>query len=192
MIGSWLSHAVDPTLLPSEITMALFAGSDTTATSIRALLLHVISNPLIYARLTAEIRSACAESRISTPSREVECLKLLYLQACIKEGQRVFPPVVQIRERVVPKGGDTVRGHFVPGGTRIGVNLPGLLHNEVFGQDPKVFRPERWLEASPELRNKMDRCHEFMFNFGSTKCLGVRLANLMEAKFMVEVRGSYC
>ncbi|KAF2648563.1 cytochrome P450 [Lophiostoma macrostomum CBS 122681] len=120
---SWLLNAVGPPNLPSKIITAIFAGSDTTATSIRASLLHIISDPLIYAKLTVEIR----------PVREAECLKLRYLQACVKEGQREFPPF----------GGDTVRGYYMPEGTRICVNMPGLLRNEIFGDDPKVFWPER-------------------------------------------------
>ncbi|KAF2188485.1 putative benzoate 4-monooxygenase cytochrome P450 [Zopfia rhizophila CBS 207.26] len=187
ILGSWLRHDVNQSLLPSEITIALFAGSDTTATSVRALLLHIISNPLIYIRLTDEIAVAHKEGIISQPCREVEISRLSYLQACIKEGLRVFPPITALRERVVPAGGDTLRGHFIPGGTRIGLNLLGLLTHEVFGRDPKVFRPERWLEAAPQQLRSMERVHELMFNWGFTRCLGIRLANLMISKFMIEV-----
>lgn len=188
MIATFLQNGVDEELLPSEIAIALFAGSDTTATSIRALLLHVISNPLVYSRLSREIRQANKEGTISSPMREAEIPNLPYLQACIKEGLRVFPPITALRERTVPEGGDTLAGHFVPAGTRIGLNLPGLLTNEVFGSDPKVFRPERWLEADPEQLKAMERVHELVFNWGHTRCLGIRIANIMIAKFIVEVR----
>jgi cytochrome P450 len=125
---------------------------------------------------------------ISNPCRESEASQLIYLQACIKEGLRIFPPITALRERVVPAKGDTLGGYYIPGGTQIGLNLPGLLTNEVFGPDAKVFRPERWLETSPEHLRAMERVHELVFNWGFTRCLGIRLANLMIAKFMIEVR----
>lgn len=164
-----------------------FAGSDTTATSIRALLLHVISNPLVYARLKEEITTAEREGTISKPCRESEIPKLPYLHACVKEGLRIFPPITSLRERVVPAGGDILQGVPIPEDTNIGLNVVGLLTNEVFGNDPKIFRPERWLDASPDQLKRMDRVHELMFNWGFTRCLGTRLALLMIGKFMIEV-----
>jgi len=167
--------------------LASFAGSDTAATSIRALLLHIITNPLVYAKVQAEIYAAVTSGELSRPCLDLEARALVYLQACIKEGLRVFPPITALRERVVPKGGDILHGTFIPGGTNIGLNLPGLLMNEVFLPDPKVFRPERWLEAGPEQLRSMERVHELVFNWGFTRCLGIKLASTMTSKFFVEV-----
>lgn len=102
----------------------------------------------------------------------------------------MFPPITALRERVVPEGGDTIHGNYIQEGTCIGFNLPGLLTNSIFGSDPKVFRPERWLEASPDQLEKMERVHELMFNYGFTRCLGIGLANMVLGKFMVEVVAS--
>ncbi|RAH69244.1 cytochrome P450 [Aspergillus aculeatinus CBS 121060] len=189
MLDSWLRNGVDPSLAVSEVTIALFAGSDTTATSIRALMLHVISNPIVYSRLTEEIRGADKRGQLGSPVvSERETKSLAYLQACILEGLRVFPPITALRERVVPAGGDTLNGVFIPAGTNVGLNLPGLLrHEPAFGPDADVFRPERWLEATPDQRQRMDRVHELMFNWGSTRCLGIRLAQTMMSKVLVEV-----
>jgi cytochrome P450 len=149
-------------------------------------LLHVITNPLVYARLKEELHLAAARELISSPATELEIKQLPYLQACIKEGLRVYPPVVALRDRLVPEGGDTLRGTFVPGGTNIGLNLPAALRDEVFGSDPAVFRPERWLDADAEQLQRMERVHELVFNYGFTRCLGVRLATTMIGKFFVE------
>ncbi|KAI0547221.1 putative benzoate 4-monooxygenase cytochrome P450 [Xylaria curta] len=181
-----LQTDVDQSILPSKIAIALFAGSDTTATSIRALLLHVISNPLVYVRLRDEIFEAQRRGAISDPVRELELQHLPYLQACIKEGLRTFPPISALRERVVPPEGDTI-GSFIPGGTNIGLNLPALLTHSTFGPDASVFRPERWLDATPDQLRKMERVHELVFNWGFTRCLGVRMAHVVIGKFFVEV-----
>lgn len=141
----------------------------------------------MYAKVKQEIYAAQAQGRLSSPATEAEVKQLPYLQTCIKEGLRVFPPITALRERVVPEGGDTLRGVFIPAGTNIGLNLPGMLRNEVFGPDAHVFRPERWLEADEEQLQRMERVHELLFNWGFTRCLGIRLANAMISKFFVEV-----
>jgi cytochrome P450 len=56
---------------------------------------------------------------------------------------------------------------FLPGGTKIGANYWGILRRaDVFGPDPTSFRPERWLEASPEQQAKMDRVQELVWGYG--------------------------
>lgn len=165
-----------------------FAGSDTTATSIRAILLHIVTNPLIYNRLRLEIDTHIANGTLSSPAREEQVRNLPYLQACIREGLRIFPPITYLRERVTPPAGDTLSGFDIPGGVNIGFNLPGLLLNRVFNPDPTVFRPERWLDGvEPGHLREMERVMELVFGWGSTRCLGIRMANTNQSKFFVEV-----
>lgn len=71
-------------------------------------------------RLRAEIDAAAEKGRISSPIQDVEARTLPYLQACIKEGLRLFPPVTGLMPKVVPPEGDTFNGVFIPGGTEIG------------------------------------------------------------------------
>ena len=149
--------------------------------------MHIVSNPLIYKKLQQEIDVAVAKGSISSPAREEEIRQLPYLQACIREGLRIFPPITYLRERVTPRGGDTLNGVFVPGGVNVGFNLPGLLLNDVFEPDAKVFRPERWLDAEPGRLREMERVMDLVFGWGSTRCLGIRMANTNQGKFFVEV-----
>lgn len=44
---------------------------------------------------------------------------LKYLQAVALEGMRLFAPLPLGLPRVVPEGGDTVDGHFLPAGVSI-------------------------------------------------------------------------
>ena len=164
-----------------------FAGSDTTATSTRATLVNIITNPLVYAKLQQEIDNAVPS--MSSPIQIDEAIKLPYLQACIKEGLRILPPVAALRARVTPPEGDYINGHFVPGGVDIGFNLRGMQRHQIFGSDPEVFRPERWLEPGAEDRiGEMEKVHSLIFSHGATKCLGIRVAYLTLNKFFFEVR----
>lgn len=95
------------------------AGSDTTATAIRATILFLITTPRALWRLRAEIDEA-VRCRISSPIKDSEARALPYLQACIKEGLRLFPPVTGLFDKIVPPEGDTFNDLFLPGGTEIG------------------------------------------------------------------------
>lgn len=164
-----------------------FAGSDTTASGLRGTLLHIVTNPNVYAKLKAEIDEAVSKGLVSSPTQAHEAAKLPYLQACIKEGLRIFPPITSLRERVVPPEGDTILGRFIPGGTNIGINMAGSLLSDIFGPDPDVFRPERWLEADSTNLAQMERVHELVFGHGATRCLGIRIATMTLNKVFVEV-----
>ena len=77
------------------------AGSDTLAIAIRATLLYNITNPHMQAALLEELSNAS----ISSPITDVESRKLPYLQAVVREGLRVFPPVTGLILKEVPAGG---------------------------------------------------------------------------------------
>ena len=86
----------------------------------RAICLFLITTPKVLWRLTAEIDEAVNNGSISSPIQDSEARELPYLQACIKEGLRMFPPVAGLFPKVVPPEGDTINGVFLPGGTEIG------------------------------------------------------------------------
>jgi cytochrome P450 len=66
-----------------------------------------------------------------------------YLQACISEGLRVYPPSFQLRERMAPPDGGQLGNYFIPGGTFIGINSKAAQLTSVFGDDAEKFRPDR-------------------------------------------------
>jgi hypothetical protein len=49
--------------------------------------------------------------------QQSEAKKMPYLQVCIHEALRISLPAVGMAAKVVSSEGDTIRGHFVPGGT---------------------------------------------------------------------------
>lgn len=106
-----------------------------------------------------------------------EAWKLPYLHACIQEAFRLHPPVSFTAERIVPPPGDTIDGHFVPGGTVVGCN-PWVVHRDkaTFGKDVDQYRPERWL-GEPEIVYRMNQAL-FQFGAGNHTCLGKNIAYL--------------
>lgn len=190
MLGSFLKHGLSREEAEGEALVNVIAGSDTTATAIRTTMLYLMSSPQAYRKLAHEIRTAAANGQISSPITDEEARTLPYLQAVIKEGMRVFPPVTGLMPTVVPPGGDVIRGIPVPEGTEIGWSAFGVQHNKgLYGLDAETFRPERWLEAKDEhLLQEMTSTWELVFKYGKWQCLGRAVALLELNKIFVEVR----
>lgn len=76
----------------------------------------------------------------------------------MKEALRLHPSVGFPLDRVVPAGGADICGKHVPAGTFVGIN-GFVVHRDrgVYGDDALAFRPERWLEATPEKLRLMER-----------------------------------
>ncbi|KAL1599628.1 hypothetical protein SLS60_007431 [Paraconiothyrium brasiliense] len=128
-------------------TTQVSAGSDTIAVSIRAIIYYVLRNPAVKSKLVAELDEANRKGGLSSPIKHIEAAKLKYLQAVINEGLRVHPALGVNLPRVVPPGGATIEGQYIPAGTVVSMNA-WVVHRDrdVYGVDADVFRPERWLE----------------------------------------------
>jgi cytochrome P450 len=89
----------------------MIAGTETTATLLSGLTYLLLANPETMAKLVAEIRTAFTSSDSIT--MEITA-GLPYLNACIKEAFRQYPPVPIGLPHLTPAVGSTVCGHFVP------------------------------------------------------------------------------
>lgn len=166
------------------------AGADSTATAVRCIFLHILTNPRIYSRLLSEILTAERSGRISSPIRDAESRQLPYLQVCIKEGLRIWPPLTGLMTKRTPPAGDTFKNVFIPGNTDISYSAWATHHStRTFGEDAAVFRPERWLEAEGETLNRMERSVELVFGSGRYGCLGKSVAFMELNKVFPEVSG---
>lgn len=166
----------------ASCTSMVFAGSETTAISLSSVFYFLLKHPRAYAKLMQELDNAVLNGTIEPrPNKTVswsESQKLPYLDAVIQESFRLHPAGGLILERIVPPQGMDILGKFVPGGTIVGCNA-WVLHRrpEVFGQDVDVFRPERWIEASPEKLKEM-KATMFQFGAGARTCIGKNVSLL--------------
>lgn len=97
------------------------AGSETTASSLAALTNNLLRHPRVYQKLKDEIRG---KFKSEDEIRLVTVNDLPYLNACIEEGLRIFPPAPIGFLRSIQKGGDIIDGHNVPEG--VGHNSTSL------------------------------------------------------------------
>lgn len=102
--------------MESNGNIFMIAGTETTATLLSGLLFYLLKNPDKMAKLTKEVR----ETFDKTSDITIEQLqKMPYLNACIEEGLRIYPPVPIGLPRIVPPQGMAIDGVFVPGGVSI-------------------------------------------------------------------------
>lgn len=88
-------------------------GSETTATVLGGTLNYLVNNPDKLSILVSEIRQRFETQEEIT----LDALKdLEYLNACLREGLRLCVPVPWMLPRLVPAGGATVSGTWLPGG----------------------------------------------------------------------------
>jgi cytochrome P450 len=149
-------------------------------------LLSLITSPPSYAALLDEIR--VAQKTAATPISWAHTQRLPYLQAVVREGLRMWPPVGGLGFKSVSPNGDIVNGLFVPGGTVLGQNFFGVGRSkEVWGPDADVFRPERWLDSRGEELSRMVAAVETTFGHGKYSCLGKQIALMEIHKTIFEV-----
>jgi cytochrome P450 len=195
MLASFIRHGLQGDELRSEALEQIVAGSDTTATAIRCSLLHIITNPRVYAKLQQEIDEAVRDGKAPRDDliTHSQTKQLPYLQATIREAMRIWPPVANVFSRDIPPEGDTVRVKgedvFLPGGACIGYSAFAMHHStEIYGDDAKVFRPERWFEEDKDKLALMLRTNELIFGHGKFQCLGKAVAQIEIGKVVFEVR----
>ncbi|KAI4623046.1 uncharacterized protein J4E87_006139 [Alternaria ethzedia] len=199
MLSSFIRHGLTRDDIVTESMLTILAGSDTTATAIRGTMLYLMTSQRAYKKLQVEIDAAVTSGHAASSTGIVsdETMKSLpYLQAVMREGLRIHPPVTDIAPKKVPVEGDNVtingKAYFLPGGTNIGYNVMGLNRNkEIFGEDVDCFRPERWLldehnEIQLERLNAMRRTTDMIFGYGKYQCLGKPIAWLEMRKVIFE------
>ncbi|KAI3008181.1 hypothetical protein CBS147346_2752 [Aspergillus niger] len=156
--GNTTSHPVvfeNLSSLPHDLKVTeavdiLIAGADTTASTLTAGFMHILSNPAIYAKLADALRGMDITSNDPSAAQLQELEKIPYLTACVKESLRIAMPVPGRLPRVVPQDlaePFVVDGQVIPPGTIVSMSTYTMHTNEeVWGPDARVFNPDRWLQ----------------------------------------------
>ncbi|KAF5626793.1 pisatin demethylase cytochrome P450 [Fusarium tjaetaba] len=175
----------------THLSTNVFAGSDTTAIALRAIVYFLIKHPENMRRVVEEIDTADKSGKLSDPISYKESTgHLPYMGAVIKEAMRLHPSVGLLMERHVPPQGAEICGQFIPGGTVVGIN-PWVLHSDprVY-KDPESFIPERWLTADAGLLSKMENSF-LAFGAGSRTCIGKYISLMEMHKVMPQLLRRY-
>lgn len=140
------------------------AGSETTAAVLASTTYYLLRDKQLLGQVTAEVRAAFPDAAAIT-NAATEKLELLY-RVCL-EGLRLPTGAPPILPRLVPQGGDTVDGHFIPGGTPVTIAPMVSALDPANFKDPLAFKPERWLSKGGDILDASQP-----FSLGSRGCIG--------------------
>ncbi|GAB1312409.1 Averantin hydroxylase (Fragment) [Madurella fahalii] len=148
----------------AQLSDLVIAGTETTATVLSTANYFVMRDPAVLNKLRAEVRSRFKSIDDINPGTTVD---LEYLNAVLNEAMRIMAPVPWPPGRLVPEGGDTVDGYFLPGGTWVSTSYFAAARSPINFQDPQEFRPERWIGKGTD---KLDGSQPF--GLGVRSCIG--------------------
>ncbi|KAI0479828.1 cytochrome P450 oxidoreductase [Xylaria cf. heliscus] len=187
-LSSHLRGGIPREQFDSDLITSLVEGLAMTSASVQNTLLCIITNPQVYNTLCAEVRRAVARGDVSDPIQDREAKQCMYLQACVLEGLRRILPWGELREHIIPPGGDILGGFILPEGTLVSLNVWGLqLHAGVYGDNGKLFCPERWLTDDLDALHTMHQTHSLIFGHGATKCPGASVVMMSITKVIFEI-----
>ncbi|XP_074596420.1 cytochrome P450 4C1-like [Brevipalpus obovatus] len=144
------------------------ASYETTANTSTWTLFHLACYPECQEKLYQELK--CFEET-DTNMTVAQIENFPYLDQCLKENMRIFPPV-SFTTRVVQE--DLQLDEFiVPKGIQAYISIHGAQRDEKIFELPEKFDPERF---SPENMTKLPPGSYVPFGYGPMRCIGERLA----------------
>ena len=135
-----------------ELVTLLFAGHETTATSLSWAFDLLAHHPRALSRLTAELQAGRSE----------------YLDAAIKETLRLRPVIALVDRHV--RQATRIGEHTIPAGTMVCPNIYLAQRREDLYDNPAVFWPERFAGQAPPHYGWLP------FGGGIRRCLGASFA----------------
>ncbi|KAI1750503.1 cytochrome P450 [Xylaria castorea] len=147
------------------------AGTETTASLLTGTTYYLMKNPDKMKILTDEIRRRFKSNEEMT----FEALgQLEYLNACLREGLRVYPSIPTAIPREIAEGGNVVMGKWLPGGIRVSVHQTATYRSPANFRNPDEFVPERWL-GDLSYKEDIREAHQ-PFGVGTRNCIGMNMA----------------
>ncbi|XP_074063546.1 cytochrome P450 3A24-like [Macrotis lagotis] len=156
-------------ILAQAVTF-LFAGYETTSTTLNFIFYNLATHPEIQKKLHEEIDSTLPNK--GTPTYDI-IFQMEYLDMIVNETLRLFPLGGRL-ERICEKTVE-INGITIPKGTVVMVPVYVLHHDPEYWPEPEVFRPERF---DREGRKSMDPYVFLPFGAGPRNCVGMRFALL--------------
>ncbi|KAI3427118.1 hypothetical protein D9Q98_007055 [Chlorella vulgaris] len=130
--------------LADTVLTLLFAGHDTSSTTLVRIFQHLHAHPEAVTRLRQEQAEVVVKH--GTAITEAALADMQYADGALREAMRVTPIIAGF-PRIALKDFELC-GYTIPAGTRLQCSLQHTLHTDSRWQaedDPLAFKPERWL-----------------------------------------------
>jgi cytochrome P450 family 135 len=147
--------------LRDQVMTMLIAGHETSATAVSWAIERLLRHPEALARAIEEARSGDGDA---------------YAEAVVLEALRLRPPIAVVGR--VTRQTFQLGEWVLPPGTLVSPYIRGIHESAALYDDPKAFRPERFLDATPPPFTLVP------FGGGLHRCLGDRLAVFQSKLFL--------
>ena len=146
------------------------AGFDTTATTMRWILLCLVTLPHVQKKLFEEIDRVLGDRTPSVNDKQA----MPYTEAVILEGMRFKTPIPLLLPHAAVRNGK-LSGYDIPKGTPIIFNAHSVTRDVKLWSYPNAFYPEHFLTSDGEV-DRDKAVSIYPFGLGKRKCLGEQLA----------------
>nr|ABH05130.1 cytochrome P450 3A69 [Micropterus salmoides] len=169
--------------ITSQATMFVFAGYETSATTLVFLAYNLARNPEVMKHLQEEIESTFPNKG---PVQYEALMQMEYLDSVVHESLRLYPPSPRL-ERIA-KETVKISGITIPKDMLVMTPVYALHRDPELWPDPEEFKPERF---SKQNRQSINPYTYLPFGIGPRNCLGMRFALVMIKLALVEVLQNY-
>ncbi|XP_067852585.1 cytochrome P450 26B1-like [Heptranchias perlo] len=188
LIKSSKEHGMEMSMqeLKEALVELMFAAYATTASASTSLILQLMKNPAVLAKLRMDLQtngfwpeSATRENLL----RFIDITHLQYLDGVVKEVLRLLPPVsggYRVALQTFELG-----GFQIPKGWSVMYSIQDTHDTAPIFQDPEIFNPDRF--AKDQMKGKNVRFQYLPFGGGVRRCLGKELAKLILKVLAIEL-----
>lgn len=162
--------------LIAQSIIFIFAGYETTSTTLSFLMYLLATHPDVQQKLQEEIDATFPNK---APPTYDALAQMEYLDMVLNESLRLFPVLSRL-ERVCKKDVE-INGVFIPKGTVVVVPSFILHRDPEYWSEPEEFRPERFSKSN---KDSISPYAYMPFGNGPRNCIGMRFA-LMNMKLAV-------
>jgi cytochrome P450 len=161
--------------LRNEVALLIFAGHETTATTLTWAFYLLSQHPEAEAKLHAELATVLGGR---TPTL-ADLPNLPYNRMVIEETMRLYPPAWGVSRKSV--AADVIGGYQLQANASLTLPITTLHHDPRWWEQPERFDPERF---TPERSANRHKFAYLPFGAGPRQCIGNNFA-LMEAQLVL-------
>ncbi|WVS76357.1 cytochrome P450 [Streptomyces sp. SS162] len=155
-------EAFTDTEVRDELVTMLFAGSETTASTLSWALYELARHPEVEKQVVAELDEVLGDR----PLAAEDLCRLGGIRRVLDEAIRLYGVTLLMRRTLLPV---ELGGHRLPAGTEVAFSLYAMHRDPAVFERPDAFDPDRWL---PERAAQISRHSYIPFGAGSRKCIG--------------------